>query len=549
MSLRWNRGRIFDVIQITMRFPTSFARKGGWTFPLACGLALALSASAVAEVPPAVQAQYQRGSDSYRKGRFDAAVREFGSAYEMYPSPRLLYDVAQAERKLGQVEAALRHYEVFLKMEKAITPLTRGIVQGYVNRLKATPLGRKPPNPPRNLPDLFDPTLAPHPGGATAAAPPARVQAPPPAVVPPPAVAVAPPPPVKAPPPPVVTPPPAAAPPVAVAVAPVPAPVAPPAPAPVVAGPTPSYGIMRLAPAQTAPPAVAQAPLAPAAVAQAPVAAGKPLSGRWVPVPVKPGFTLRDTFAQGDALFAVGDGGVFYVALQDGVFRGVRSGVNNWLGAVWGTGNELFMAGDSGLVLRRFGGRMKPVPTGTTRTLFAVGGTSSEWFAVGEGGTAVRWNGNAFVPVPTGTRQPLFAVLGLDNQVFVVGGGGLILQWNGGAFVPMESGTSHWLHGLWGTSRGDVYAVGAHGTILHYDGRSWTPQPSGTQETLLGIWGSASNRAVVVGSRGTILHRQPDGWHAAKSGTQASLFGVYGHSPDSVYAVGDGGTVLRLQPE
>ena len=53
----------------------------------------------------------------------------------------------------------------------------------------------------------------------------------------------------------------------------------------------------------------------------------------------------------------------------------MRSGVNNWLSAVWGTGNELFMSGDSGLVLRRFGGAMKLVPTGTSRTLFAIGGT------------------------------------------------------------------------------------------------------------------------------------------------------------------------------
>ncbi len=534
-SLRWNGVENFDVIQITMKF---LANSAGGVALLLC-MSAALAPAAQAQVPASARGHFQRGSEHYRKGQFDQAVREFSAAYETYPSARLIYDVAQAERKQGLLTDAARHYEQFLKQEKAITPLTRGVVQSYLQRLRATAAGRKPPLPPRNMPDLFDPALgAPlGPGAGSPSVQPASAPSSPP-VAPPamPAVAASP----------SGQPPSSTAPArveqkpaVAVAAPPSVAPVAPsapppPAPAAAAAGPTPSYGIVRLQ--QGTPVATAVAP-------------SKPISGRWLPVPVNPSFTLRDVAVQGDALFAVGDGGIFFVALQDGIFRAVRSGVNNWLSGVWGVANELFMTGDSGTILRRFGGRMKPVASGTTKTLFAIGGTANDWFAVGEAGVAVRWNGSGFAPVPTGTRQPLFAVQALDGEVFASGGGGLILRWNGAAFVPMESGTSSWLHALWGTSRSDVFAVGARGTILHFDGRAWTQQASGTNETLLAIWGTASDRVVAVGSRGTILHYHGGSWRPAKSGTQASLFGVVGRDADTIYAIGDAGTVLRLQPE
>ena len=114
------------------------------------------------EPPPPVQAQYQQGATATARVALTSRCASLARPSRPPGAAPAVCDIAQAERKLGQVEAALRHYEQFLKMERAITPLTRGVVQGYVNRLKVLPLGRKAPNPPRNLPELFDPMLAPN---------------------------------------------------------------------------------------------------------------------------------------------------------------------------------------------------------------------------------------------------------------------------------------------------------------------------------------------------------------------------------------------------
>ncbi len=427
------------------------------------GLGFSLTASAQMQMPAVARQHYVNGVGLYKLGRYDAAGREFGAAYQLYPSSRLLYDLAQTERQQGQLQQALSHYEQFLWNESALTPATRGAVHGFLARIKTTlaqpskPLGA----PPVAMPDLLDPAL----------------------------------------------------------------------------GPSPKPGV-GLAAAQNSPAAPPAAPVSPGPASAAPG------NSRWEIQSVKPDFNLRQVYVQGDAVFAVGDSGIFFVSISQGPFRPVRSGVENWLASVWGTDSELFMTGDSGVLLRRFGGHLKNVPSGTTRTLFAVGGLNSDWFAVGDAGTAVRFNGSVFAPVKTNTKNPLFSVFGIDGEVFAVGAQGTILQYQSGAFFPMPSGTTSWLHSIWGTSRNDLFSVGAHGTILHFDGRSWQVQPSGTLQTLLAVVGTASNDIFAVGSGGTILHYDGVAWHPTPSGTGANLFGVSA-SPGKVYAVGDAGTILH----
>lgn len=513
---------------------------------LLAGLGLSVASPAQAAMSAIARHHYLAGTNLYKLGRFDAAAREFTTAYQNYPSSRLLYNLAQAERKQGQLADALRHYEQFLWNESALTPATRGAVHGYMSRIKvAMGQGSKTvAPPPKAMPELLDPALGPEPkpgAGGALGAPAAPAQ---------PAVAQS----ASPPPSPVAAPPPAT----------------PPPPVEAAPGPRTSYALVPLvAEAKPAPPPPPPAPVAappppPPLPVQAPVAAAphRQLSGsgsingsasaHWELTLVKPSFSLRRVMVQPDATFAVGDSGIFFVAINTGAagqsaFRPVRAGVENWLGSVWGTGTELFMAGDSGTLLRRFGGRLKPVPSGTTRSLFAMGGTASDWFAVGDGGTAVRWNGTTFAPVSTGTSSPLFSVYSIDGETVAVGASGTILRFSGDSFVPMTSGTTSWLHGVWGSARNDLFAVGAHGTILHFDGRSWQPQPSGTTQTLLAVWGSSRDDVYAVGSGGTILRYDGGSWRPMASGTRANLFSVSGSNTD-IYAVGDAGTILHLQP-
>jgi tetratricopeptide (TPR) repeat protein len=54
------------------------------------------------------------GLDQFRRGDYRAALEVFKRSYELAPDPALLFDMAQAHRKLGQCAAALEDYRQFL---------------------------------------------------------------------------------------------------------------------------------------------------------------------------------------------------------------------------------------------------------------------------------------------------------------------------------------------------------------------------------------------------------------------------------------------------
>ena len=56
-----------------------------------------------------------RGISYYVMGKYEEAIAEFESAYVLYASDSLLFNLAQAHRKLDQCAEALRYYERFLE--------------------------------------------------------------------------------------------------------------------------------------------------------------------------------------------------------------------------------------------------------------------------------------------------------------------------------------------------------------------------------------------------------------------------------------------------
>jgi hypothetical protein len=72
----------------------------------------------------------------------------------------------------------------------------------------------------------------------------------------------------------------------------------------------------------------------------------------------------------------------------------------------------------------------------------------------------------------------------------------------------MDSGTFEPLLDVWGTSGRDVYAVGDHGAMIHYDGKLWSKVETGLTGTLHGIWGSTRGEMFVVGREGVILSKR-----------------------------------------
>jgi len=57
---------------------------------------------------------YERGTKAFNLQDFRGALHEFQAAYAETPDPVFLFNIAQAQRQLGQYEAAARSYRAFL---------------------------------------------------------------------------------------------------------------------------------------------------------------------------------------------------------------------------------------------------------------------------------------------------------------------------------------------------------------------------------------------------------------------------------------------------
>jgi outer membrane protein assembly factor BamD (BamD/ComL family) len=69
-----------------------------------------------AEAPPKERAQalLKEGSALYKQADFAAALQKFSAAYAIYPSPKLQFNIAQADRELGRTVEAVEAFETFL---------------------------------------------------------------------------------------------------------------------------------------------------------------------------------------------------------------------------------------------------------------------------------------------------------------------------------------------------------------------------------------------------------------------------------------------------
>jgi hypothetical protein len=86
-----------------------------------CLAILFVCLSARAQPPePAVQregrAHYEKGLASYHLGDFPTAIDEFKTAYTLTKAPRLLFDIAQAQRLSKEYAAALYSYNTYLRL-------------------------------------------------------------------------------------------------------------------------------------------------------------------------------------------------------------------------------------------------------------------------------------------------------------------------------------------------------------------------------------------------------------------------------------------------
>ena len=81
--------------------------------------------------------RFQRGKELYEENDYQAALAEFRRAYELAPTFRLLYDIAQVSYQLQDYPGALRHFTKFLQEGQGNIPAQqREDVQREIDRLK-----------------------------------------------------------------------------------------------------------------------------------------------------------------------------------------------------------------------------------------------------------------------------------------------------------------------------------------------------------------------------------------------------------------------------
>lgn len=129
---------------------------------LALGAALALAVPARAEPAPApakesAQRHLERGNQLFRHDDISAALVEFQAAFDLFPSPKLYFNLGQCERALAHPDAAARHFERFLADATDVSPELRAEAQRYLAEARA----ESAPPEPTPVPPAPHPTFAP----------------------------------------------------------------------------------------------------------------------------------------------------------------------------------------------------------------------------------------------------------------------------------------------------------------------------------------------------------------------------------------------------
>lgn len=79
---------------------------------------------------------YQRGSEAFDVGRFDEAIKELEESYRLSGESVLLFNIAKAYEKLGNLEEAIRHYRDYVDLTGNLSEEDKAEVAKTVEELE-----------------------------------------------------------------------------------------------------------------------------------------------------------------------------------------------------------------------------------------------------------------------------------------------------------------------------------------------------------------------------------------------------------------------------
>lgn len=287
--------------------------------------------------------------------------------------------------------------------------------------------------------------------------------------------------------------------------------------------------------------------------------------GRWRSIKSGTQQELRGLWGSGSSWIAVGDQGTALTSSDNGLswtaMSGLTTGAN--LESTWGLASgERLIAGDHVLFRRRANStQWEASASPPSQTLHAIwgwdGGGTSHVFVAGDYGSILLSTdrGSTWQPlINNATLSNLFGIWGCDDaELWAVGAFGTIIHstdW-GQTWTTQVSPTQVALHAAWGACPQNVTLAGGEGTVLRTTdrGMTWSADPSGITQDLLDFWAAATGEAFAVGTAGTIVRRLPgQTWHVEASNTASRLNAVWGDAANgTVIAVGANGMILRRE--
>ena len=134
---------------MSMSMSMSMSMKAALAVLLVCGSIATARAQEVNVAPPAndaaskmrAQALLSEGTSAYGRGDYAAALEKFTAAYQIFPSPKLWFNIGQANRDLGRPVDAVAAFDRFLREAGDAPPETLAEARRSAAELK-TKLGQ-----------------------------------------------------------------------------------------------------------------------------------------------------------------------------------------------------------------------------------------------------------------------------------------------------------------------------------------------------------------------------------------------------------------------
>ena len=238
---------------------------------------------------------------------------------------------------------------------------------------------------------------------------------------------------------------------------------------------------------------------------------------------------------------------------------------SGWLLSVWGAPDDLWAVGgvpdpSTAIVMHRYEGEWKTVdPPAGTPLLNWVFGFGEEIFIAGQEGVVLHRVDGDFDTMTTPTDQDLWGVWGSSpTDVWAVGGnpfpGGepTIIHYDGSAWTSVEvpelmRANVFAFFKVWGSGPNDVWVVGQRGAVVHFDGTTWTEELIGASVDMISLWGTGPDRIAVVGGRGNGTFYTYDGSTWTEGEIPLGLPGLNGvWVDDRIHVVGEQGTIASF---